>query len=64
MADDEAGPVQVEIHGRKVTVSGEVARAIIYLATYAEFFNDKRTSGSFLLIAKDGHLHLKSTIAD
>lgn len=58
---EDPGPVIVESKTRgRITVSGQVAAIILYLAEHASFFNDARTLGNFVILAKDGHLALKS----
>ncbi len=64
MADDHPTLIIVELKGKRITVSGEVARVIAYLAEYASFFNDKRTTGNFLLLAKEGHLDTKHVLPE
>ena len=58
---EEQRTVKVEIaSGKMVTVSGDVAKVILFLAEYEKFFNDKRTVGNFILMAKQGHVETKN----
>lgn len=57
---EEPPVVVVEINRKRLTVGGETAKVIMYLAENASFFNDRRTFGNFVLLAKQGNLSLKS----
>ena len=59
MATD-AKEIYIEFNGQKIRVEGAVVNVILYLANYAAFFNDRRTTGNFLLLCKDGNQTTKN----